>query len=92
MLFVICMNNPVYAEITEKKEKLTPGVYVRSQKIPPIKPNMIQKVGKVMEELGIRKLQKYLYSIKSSMLTNQCVCVRFSHSTYHANSASLCKV
>lgn len=45
-------------ELIEKKEKLTPGVYVRSQKIPPIKPNMIQKVGKVMDELGIRKLTK----------------------------------
>jgi DNA methyltransferase 1-associated protein 1 len=42
------------SELTEKKEKLTPGVYVRSQKIPPIKPNMIQKVGKVMDEIGIR--------------------------------------
>lgn len=68
------MNNLVYAEITEKKEKLTPGVYVRSQKIPPIKPNMIQKVGKVMEELGIRKLQKDLFSIKK-LYANEPMCV-----------------
>ncbi|CAO3662518.1 unnamed protein product [Umbelopsis ramanniana] len=55
-------------EIIEKKEKLTPGVYVRSQKIPPIKPNMIQKVGKVMDELGI--------PIRPIMPTAQ-VCAKF---------------
>ncbi|KAI9008856.1 hypothetical protein CLU79DRAFT_711376 [Phycomyces nitens] len=35
------------------KEKLTPGVYVRSQKLPTVKPTMQQKVLKVMEELAI---------------------------------------
>ncbi|KAG0742048.1 hypothetical protein G6F57_003690 [Rhizopus arrhizus] len=46
------------AEIVEpipeiKREKLTPGVYVRSQKLPIVKPTMQQKVIKVLEELGI---------------------------------------
>ncbi|OAD78316.1 Homeodomain-like DNA binding domain-containing transcription factor [Phycomyces blakesleeanus NRRL 1555(-)] len=39
--------------VPEKKEKLTPGVYVRSQKLPTVKPTMQQKVLKVMEELAI---------------------------------------
>jgi DNA methyltransferase 1-associated protein 1 len=38
-----------------KKEKLTPGVYIRSQKLPIVKPAMQPKVLKVMEELGIGK-------------------------------------
>ncbi|KAH8550498.1 hypothetical protein BGW37DRAFT_66577 [Umbelopsis sp. PMI_123] len=62
------VSSSVNEEIIEKKEKLTPGVYVRSQKIPPIKPNMIQKVGKVMDELGI--------PIRPIMPTAQ-VCAKF---------------
>ncbi|KAI8881496.1 hypothetical protein K501DRAFT_253068 [Backusella circina FSU 941] len=37
----------------DRKEKLTPGVYVRSQKLPIVKPAMQPKVIKVLEELGI---------------------------------------
>ncbi|KAM3587108.1 swr complex subunit [Umbelopsis sp. WA50703] len=62
------VSSSVNEELTEKKEKLTPGVYVRSQKIPPIKPNMIQKVGKVMDEIGI--------PIRPIMPTAQ-VCAKF---------------
>ncbi|KAG2202548.1 hypothetical protein INT47_012542 [Mucor saturninus] len=36
-----------------KKEKLTPGVYIRSQKLPIVKPTMQAKVLKVLEEMGI---------------------------------------
>ncbi|KAI8356098.1 Swr1 complex subunit Swc4 [Choanephora cucurbitarum] len=36
-----------------KKEKLVPGVYVRSQKLPIVKPTMQPKVIKILEELGI---------------------------------------
>ncbi|CEG81718.1 hypothetical protein RMATCC62417_15883 [Rhizopus microsporus] len=36
-----------------KREKLTPGVYVRSQKLPIVKPAMQQKMIKTLEELGI---------------------------------------
>ncbi|KAF7726592.1 swr complex subunit [Apophysomyces ossiformis] len=35
------------------KEKLTPGVYVRSQKLPTVKPTMQQKVLKALEELSV---------------------------------------
>ncbi|KAG0166277.1 swr complex subunit [Apophysomyces sp. BC1034] len=35
------------------KEKLTPGVYVRSQRLPNVKPTMQQKVLKVLEELSV---------------------------------------
>jgi DNA methyltransferase 1-associated protein 1 len=38
-----------------KREKLTPGVYVRSQKLPIVKPAMQQKMIKTLEELGIGK-------------------------------------
>jgi len=37
----------------EKRDKLVPGVFVRSQKITPPKTNMLQKVSKTMDELGI---------------------------------------
>ncbi|KAI8988980.1 hypothetical protein BDB01DRAFT_783917 [Pilobolus umbonatus] len=40
-------------EDIDKKEKLTPGVYIRSQKLPVVKPTMQPKVVKVLEELGI---------------------------------------
>ncbi|KAI7899663.1 uncharacterized protein BX663DRAFT_520902 [Cokeromyces recurvatus] len=36
-----------------KKEKLTPGVYIRSQKLPIVKPTMQAKVIKVLDEMGI---------------------------------------
>lgn len=36
-----------------KEKKLTPGVYIRSQKLPIVKPTMQPKVIKVLEELGI---------------------------------------
>ncbi|KAI9477749.1 MAG: Swr1 complex subunit Swc4 [Benjaminiella poitrasii] len=36
-----------------KKEKLTPGVYVRSQKLPIVKPTMQAKVIKILDEMGI---------------------------------------
>ncbi|KAF7729230.1 swr complex subunit [Apophysomyces ossiformis] len=39
--------------VPEKKEKLIPGVYVRSQKIPGVKPAMNQKVLKTLADLGI---------------------------------------
>ncbi|KAG0186112.1 swr complex subunit [Apophysomyces sp. BC1034] len=39
--------------IPEKKEKLIPGVYVRSQKISGVKPAMNQKVLKTLADLGI---------------------------------------
>jgi DNA methyltransferase 1-associated protein 1 len=41
----------------DRKEKLTPGVYVRSQKLPLVKPAMQPKVQKVLEELGIGNLK-----------------------------------
>lgn len=41
-----------------KKEKLTPGVYIRSQKLPIVKPTMQAKVLKVLEEMGIGKQEK----------------------------------
>ncbi|CAO3655789.1 unnamed protein product [Mucor hiemalis] len=40
-------------ESSSKKEKLTPGVYIRSQKLPIVKPTMQPKVLKVLEEMGI---------------------------------------
>lgn len=43
--------------MVEKKEKLVPGVFVRSQKITAVKPNMVMKVSKFMDELGIGKLR-----------------------------------
>ncbi|KAI8971919.1 hypothetical protein BDF20DRAFT_707962 [Mycotypha africana] len=48
-------NNTVpEVEVPEpKKEKLTPGVFVRSQKLPIVKTSMQPRVIKVLEELGI---------------------------------------
>ncbi|KAI9259040.1 hypothetical protein BY458DRAFT_517582 [Sporodiniella umbellata] len=53
-----------------KREKLTPGVYVRSQKLPIVKPTMQPKALKVLEELGIGP--------RPVMPTAQ-VCQRFEH-------------
>ncbi|OZJ03158.1 hypothetical protein BZG36_03890 [Bifiguratus adelaidae] len=41
----------VEGTMVEKKDKLTPGVYVRGQKITPVKLNLAPKVAKIMDEL-----------------------------------------
>ncbi|RUP45176.1 hypothetical protein BC936DRAFT_148523 [Jimgerdemannia flammicorona] len=62
--------SPVESLMVEKKEKLVPGVFVRSQKITPIKPNMVLKVTKFMDELIILP--------RPVMPTSQ-VCAKFEH-------------
>ncbi|KAI8640794.1 hypothetical protein BD408DRAFT_419256 [Parasitella parasitica] len=53
-----------------KKEKLTPGVYIRSQKLPIVKPTMQPKVIKVLEELGIGP---------RPIMATQQICTKFEH-------------
>ncbi|KAI8376365.1 uncharacterized protein BYT42DRAFT_574336 [Radiomyces spectabilis] len=57
-------------EVPEKKEKLVPGVYVRSQKLPGIKPTMQQRVLKLMADLHI--------GARPVMPTEQ-VCRKYEH-------------
>lgn len=56
-----------------KEKKLTPGVYIRSQKLPIVKPTMQPKVIKVLEELGIGKMIAWWAGATSFSLANLSV-------------------